>query len=88
MIGYLSLLLGQLLTWVAVAAVALYASIVLMRYRSDGPRPRLEFSFENPARSAQQLAIWLGVKALAACVGIVKPLLNALLEALRRLGSG
>jgi len=86
MFSYLSLLLGQLLTWAAVAAAALYAGIVLMKYRSDGPRPRLDFNLQNPAWTARQLAIWVGVKAVAACVRIGKPILNTLLEASAEVG--
>jgi len=86
MVSYLSLLLGQLLTWVAVTAIALYAGIVLMKYRTAGPRPRLDFDLQNPVGSVQQLAIWLGVKAVAACVRISKPILNSLLEASAEVG--
>jgi len=86
MISYFSLLLGQLLTWVAVAAVALYAGIVVMKYRADGASHHLDFSLDNPVWSLLQLAIWLGVKAVAACVRMGKPLLNSLLEASAEVG--
>jgi hypothetical protein len=86
MLTYLSLLLGHLLSWLAVAAAALYVGLVLMRYRTDGPRYRLNFNPQNPARSAQHLAVWLGVKVLAGCVWIAKPILNMLLEASAEVG--
>jgi hypothetical protein len=86
MVAYLGILLGHLLTWLAVAAGALYATLVLMRYRTDGPRYRLKLSLDAPARSIQHLVIWLGVKVVAACVWIAKPILNMLLEASAEVG--
>ena len=43
MVTYLSIVFGHLLMWLAVAAGAFYAGMVLMRYRMDGPRYRLNF---------------------------------------------
>jgi len=86
MLTYLSLLLGHLMTWLAVAAAALYVGLVVMMYRTDGPRYRLNFNLQNPARSAQHLAVWLGVKILEGCVRISRPILNMLLEASAEVG--
>ena len=86
MFTYLSLLLGHLLTWLAVAAAALYVGMVLMRYRTDGPRYRLNLDPQDPARSAQHLAVWLGVKILEGCVRVARPILNMLLEASAEVG--
>ena len=86
MVTYLSLLLGHLLTWLAVAAAALYVGLVLMRYRTDGPRYRLNFNPQDPARSAQNLAVWVGVKVLEGCVRIARPILTMLLEASAEVG--
>ena len=81
MVTYFSILLGHLLSWLAVAAVALYAVVVLVSYRTAGPRYRLNFNLAEPARSTQQLGVWLGVKVLEGCVRIAKSTLNTLLEA-------
>jgi hypothetical protein len=86
MLTYFGILLGHLMTWLAVAAGALYAALVLMRYRTDGPRYRFKLSLHDPARSIQHLVIWLGVKVLAGCVWIAKPILNMLLEASAEVG--
>jgi hypothetical protein len=86
MVTYLGILLGHLVTWLGVAAGALYATLVLMRYRTDGPRYRFELSLDDPARSIQHLAVWLGVKVVAGCVWIAKPILNMLLEASAEVG--
>jgi len=81
MITYLSLLLGHLLSWLVVAAAALYVAAVLVIYRTAGPRYRLNFNLAEPARSTRQLGVWLGVKVLQGCVRVAKSTLNTLLEA-------
>ena len=81
MVTYLSMVLGNLLTWLAFAAVALYAWMVLMRYRSDGPHYRLSLDPQDPARSLQHLAVWLGVRVLEGCLRMARVILNLLLEA-------
>jgi len=86
MLTYLSILLGHLLGWLAFAAVALYAGVVLVSYRSAGPRYRLNLNLREPARSTQQLGVWLGVKVLWACVRVAKSTLNNLLEASAEVG--
>jgi len=86
MVTYASILLGHLVSWLMVAAAALYAVIVLMRYRTQGPHYRLNFNLQEPARSTQQLGVWLGVKVLEGCVRIARSILNALLEASAQVG--
>ena len=86
MVTYVSILLGQLLNWLVVAAAALYAGVVLVRYATAGPRYRLNFNLAEPARSTQQLGVWLGVKVLEGCVRIAKSTLNTLLEASAEVG--
>jgi hypothetical protein len=63
------------------AGAALYAGLVLMSYLSDDPhfRPRVEW--RDPAHSAERLAVWLGVKALALAVRVVTPIFGTLSEA-------
>jgi hypothetical protein len=86
MVTYLSILLGHLLSWLVVAAAALYAVVVLVSYRTAGPRYRLNFNLGEPARSTRQLGVWLGVKVLQACVRMAKSTLNTLLEASAEVG--
>ena len=86
MVTYLSIVLGHLSTWLAVAAGALYTGMVLMRYRTDGPRYRLSFEPRDPARSVVHLVVWLGVKVLDACLRFASAILNMLLEASAEVG--
>ena len=86
MVTYLSIVFGHLLTWLAVAAGALYAGMVLMRYRMDGPHCRLSFELRDPAWSVVHLVVWLGVKVLEACLWIARAILNMLLEASAEVG--
>ena len=81
MATYFTILLGHLLSWLVVAAAVLYGAVVLVCYRTAGPRYRLNFNLAEPARSTQQLGVWLGVKVLEGCVRIAKSTLNTLLEA-------
>ena len=86
MVTYLSVLLGHLLSWLVVAAAALYAGVVLVSYRMAGPRYALNLNLHEPARATQQLGVWLGVKVLEGCVRIAKSTLNSLLEASAEVG--
>lgn len=86
MVTYLGIVFGHLLRWLAVAAGALYAGMVLMTYRTDGPQYRLSFELQDPARSVEHLVVWLGVKVLGACLRIARAILNILLEASAEVG--
>jgi hypothetical protein len=86
MVTYLSIVFGRLLTWLAIAAGALFAGMVLMRYRTDGPHYRLSFELRDPARSVVHLLVWLGVKVLEACLWFAGAILNMLLEASAEVG--
>ena len=86
MVTYLNMVLGHLLTWLAFAAGAVYAGMVLMRYRTDGPHHRLSFEVDDPARSLQHLVVWLGVKVLQGCLRITRAILNVLSEASAEVG--
>ena len=86
MVTYVSILLGHLLSWLVVVAAVLYAGVVLLIYRTAGPRYRLNFNLAEPARSTRQLGVWLGVKVLESCVRIAKSILNTLLEASAEVG--
>ena len=62
MATYLSIVFGALLKSLTVAGGALYAGMVLMKYRTVGRCYRLNLELRDPARSAEHLAVWLGVK--------------------------
>ena len=86
MVTYLSIVFGHLLKLLAVAAGAIYAGTVLMRYRTDGPHYRLSFELRDPARSVQNLVVRLGVKVFDACLGFAGAIFNMLLEASAEVG--
>jgi hypothetical protein len=86
MVTYLSIVFGSLLKLLAIAAGAIYAGMVLMRYRTDGPYYRLSFELRDPARSVQNLVVWLGVKVLDGCLRFAGAIFNMLLEASAEVG--
>jgi len=86
MVAYLNIVLGHLWKLLGLAAGAIYAGIVLMRYRTDSPHYRLSFDLKDPARSVQHLVVWLGVKVLAACLRLATAVFNMLLEASAEVG--
>jgi hypothetical protein len=86
MVQYLNIVSAHLLKWLAVAAGAIYAGMVLMRYRMDRPNYRLSFELRDPARSLQHLVVWLGVKAFDACLRFAAAIFNMLLEASAEVG--
>jgi hypothetical protein len=86
MVTYLSIVFGHLLTWLAVAAGVLYAGMVLMRYRTDGPSYRLSFELRDPARSVVHSVVWLGVRVLEVFLRFARVILNMLLEASAEVG--
>jgi hypothetical protein len=81
-----SVILAGVLKLLVVAGVAVYAGLVFMSYRTDGPNsvPRLEPS--DPARSAQRLLVWAGVKAVSVVLRIARGLFNTLSEASAEVG--
>jgi hypothetical protein len=66
----LQIVLWTVLKLLLAALGFLYVGLVLMVYRTEGPRFRLRVNRQDPFRSAQQLFIWLGVRALAAIVRV------------------
>jgi hypothetical protein len=68
------------------AGVALYTGLVLMRYLKGGPHLRPRFDLRDPARSAERLAVWLGVKALTLAARVVAPIFGMLSEASAEVG--
>ena len=86
MVTYLSIVFSHLSKSLAVAAGAIYAGMVLMRYRTDRPHYRLSFDLRDPARSMQHLVVWLGVKVFDACLRLAAAIFNMLLEASAEVG--
>jgi hypothetical protein len=86
MVTHFRVLLDRSLLWLALAAGALYAGMVVMRYRIGEPCFCPAFQLRSPVRSAERLGVWLGVKALEGLLGIAKLLLNVLLEASAEVG--
>ncbi len=86
MVTYLNVVVGQLLTWLSFAVVALYMGMVLMKYSTDGPRYPLSLELRDPVRSLQHFAVWLGVKILEAGVRLARAVFNVLLEASAQVG--
>lgn len=64
-----------------VAGMILYAGLVLMSYRTDGPHLPLKVGLADPARSAERLVVWLGVKIVAAVLKAATAVFNILAEA-------
>lgn len=79
-------LLGWILKLLLGAAVAVYVGLVLMGYATDGARYRARPGFENPLRSMERLAVWLGVKTVATILQGLKSILNTLAEASAEVG--
>jgi hypothetical protein len=86
MLAMISLVLAGLLKLLVVAGAAVYAGLVLMSYRTDGPHSALRLDLFDPARSAERLVVWLGVKAVAAVLRIGGGLFGALSEASAEVG--
>ena len=80
-----SLLVGILdLTLLGVAAF--YAGFVVLSYITYGPRPRPQFELHSPARSAENMVVWAGIKLVALLVPVGKPVLAMLSEASAEVG--
>ena len=81
----------QILVWVAlklllIAFGLLYAGLVLMTYRTDGPHYQPRFDRRDPARSAERLLVWLGVKTLAGVLRLGRAFFTLLAETSADLG--
>ena len=68
------------------AAAATYSGLVLMSYLTNGAHLRPRFDLRGPARSAQRLAVWLGVMALALAVRAAARIFAMLSEASAEVG--
>ena len=77
--GFLRLLL--------LGGALIYAGLVLMSYRLDGPNARLRLSPADPARSLERLLVWAGVKTLHAALRSTRRILDILGEASAEVGA-
>lgn len=66
---------------VVLVGAAFYAAYVLISYLTYGARPRPQVDFRDPARSAENLAAWAGVNAVALGVRAITPIFAMLSEA-------
>jgi hypothetical protein len=82
----ITVVLAGVVKLLLVAGGAVYAGLVLMSYRTDGPRSALRLELSGPARSAQRLLVWLGVKVVAAVIRIARGLFNTLSETSAEVG--
>jgi hypothetical protein len=69
-----------------VAGAIFYGGLVLMTYRTDGPCSQLRLELGNPARSAQRLLVWLGVKTVAFVLRALQLAFNMLSETSAEVG--
>lgn len=73
--------ISGLLKLALLAGGVLYASLVLMHYRTHRARRRPRLNWRDPARSVEVLAVWLGVKATAFVARVASPIYGMLAEA-------
>jgi hypothetical protein len=86
MVLMLKMLFWGALKLLLVAFVALYVALVLMTYRAEGPSYGLELDPRDPARSAQHLLVWLGVRALGIIIRVGRSAFETLYEASAEVG--
>ena len=77
---------GGVLKLALLAGAALYASLVITSYRTEGSPLRPRIDWRDPAHSAERLSVWLGVKALALAVRVGTPIFEMLSEASAEVG--
>ena len=82
----------QWLFWGAVklgliASGLFYGVLLLTTYSKEGVDYRLDLELADPARSAEHLLIWVGVKLVAAIGRAARPILDVLYEASADVGT-
>lgn len=86
MLSFLSILFWATLKLLAVVLGGVYMGLVLMTFRTDGPRYQARFDLGAPARSLERFLVWLGVMFLAASTRAGLSLLTILSEASAEVG--
>jgi hypothetical protein len=83
----LMMLVGVMAKLLLIAAVLLYASLVAVTYVKEGPYFQLRWELGDPARSAERLLIWMGIKVITAMVRAFKRVLDLLYDASADVGT-
>ncbi len=86
MLPILEIVFWAVVKFLLAAFGILYAGLVLMGYRTEGDRYRLRLDEQDPVGSAEQLLVWLGVRAMAAIVCVGRTTLEMLSEASAEVG--
>jgi hypothetical protein len=81
------MLVGAAAKLLLIAAGALYASLVAATYSKEGPDFQLRLELGDPARSAERLLIWAGVRITTMMAGAVRWILELLYEASADVGT-
>ena len=81
------MLVGVAVKLLVVAAGVFYASLVLTTYAREGRDFKLHLELSDPARSAERLLIWAGIKIMAAVARAFKRTMDLLYEASADVGA-
>jgi hypothetical protein len=81
------MLVGVVVKLLVIAAGVLYGSLVVATYAKEGPDLPLRLELGDPARSAERLLVWMGVRATAAIVRAFRWILELLYEASADVGA-
>lgn len=76
----------DVIKFLLVGLVVLYAALVLITLRTKGSHYPLKFDPREPGRSAEQVLVWLGVRVVAFILGTLKASLNILEDTSADLG--
>jgi len=82
----LSTVMSGFVNVVLLAGGFIYTAVVLRSYVTARSLHRPRFRRRLPVRSAQRLAVWVGVQGLTFIVRVAKPILAILSEASAELG--
>jgi hypothetical protein len=81
------MLVGVAAKVLLIAAGVLYVSLVVATYAKEGPSFQLRLEFSDPARSAERLLIWMGVRVTAMMARALRWVLELLYEASADVGA-
>ena len=81
------MLVGVAVKLLLIAAGVFYTSLVVVTYAKEGPAFPLRWELGDPARSAERLLIWVGVRVAAMMARASKWVLDILYEASADVGA-
>ncbi len=87
MLPFLQVMLTGLLKLLILGGALLYAGLVLMSYRIEGPHAPLRMDMTDPAHSLERLLVRLGVKTLDAILRSARRFLDLLADASAEVGA-